>query len=63
MVVTTATKQAIWLQKLMFDLGFFTLQSIPVYCDNQSCIKLVENPISMNIPNILPYTIISYVNN
>ncbi len=57
-----ATKKTIWLQKLVFDLGFLTLQSIPLYCDNQSCIKLVENPISMNVPNMLPYVIISCVN-
>jgi hypothetical protein len=50
MVVANVIKEAIWLQKLVFNFGFSPLQSIPFiainsfYCNIQSCIKLVENP-------------------
>jgi hypothetical protein len=37
--------EAIWLRKLL--VGIFGVQMRPtaIYCDNQSCIKLSENPV------------------
>ena len=37
--------EAIWLRKMLF--GFFgqLLRPSVIYCDNQSCIKLMENPV------------------
>lgn len=40
----TATKELLWLQNLISELGYdLNLPSI-IYCDNQSCIALSENP-------------------
>jgi hypothetical protein len=40
----TATKELLWLQTLLTELGYpITLPSI-LYCDNQSCIALAKNP-------------------
>jgi hypothetical protein len=38
-----ASKEAIWLRKLVSRLFGNKLETIVVHCDNQSCIKLIEN--------------------
>jgi hypothetical protein len=44
MATNQASCEAIWLRKLL--VGIFGVQMRPtvIYCDNQSCIKLYENP-------------------
>lgn len=41
---TTASK-IVWLQRFLYDLGIVLTASIPLYCDNQSSIKIPNNPI------------------
>ena len=44
MALTQATKEAIWLQSLLSELGF--AQGVTtIYEDNQSCIALAKNPV------------------
>ena len=40
-----ASCEAVWLQKLFSELFGFTLDTIMILCDNQSGIRLSENPI------------------
>ena len=40
-----ASKEAVWLIKLVSGLFGDKLEMTVVHCDNQSCIKLTENPI------------------
>ena len=40
-----AVKEALWLRKLMKDLGV-TVECVPIKCDNQGAIKLLRNPIA-----------------
>jgi hypothetical protein len=40
-----ASKEEVWLRKLVFGLFGDKLKMMVVHCDNQSCIKLTENPI------------------
>ena len=40
-----ACKEAVWLRKLLSDLFEGKLDSTIIHCDNQSCIKLLENPV------------------
>ena len=40
-----ACKEAVWLRKLISDLFSGKLHSTIIHCDNQSCIKLLENPV------------------
>jgi len=45
MVNTQATKEAIWITKLMMDLGYMEEKKMMVIrCDNQSAISLTKNP-------------------
>jgi hypothetical protein len=44
MSLTQATKEALWLRKLLGDLGYHQLVATPLYCDNQSAIALSQNP-------------------
>ncbi|KAI5327878.1 hypothetical protein L3X38_027274 [Prunus dulcis] len=37
--------ELIWLKRLMGELGFPTKDTLKLYCDNQSTIKIAENPI------------------
>jgi len=39
-----ATKEVVWLRKLLGDLGYQQLIATPLYCDNQSAITLSQNP-------------------
>jgi hypothetical protein len=40
-----ASKEAIWVRKLVSRLFGVKIETTMVHCDNQSCIKLIENPI------------------
>jgi hypothetical protein len=44
-VASDASKEAIWLRKLVFGLFGDKLETTVVHCDNQCCIKLTENPV------------------
>ena len=37
--------EAVWLRKLLSDLFDLQLDATYIYCDNQSCVKLSENPV------------------
>jgi hypothetical protein len=45
MAVSQASCEAIWLCKLLTGLFGQVLEPTMIYCDNQSCLKLTENPI------------------
>jgi hypothetical protein len=45
METSTASCEAIWLHKLLAGLFDQELDPTVIYCDNQSCIKLSENPV------------------
>ena len=36
--------EAIWLRKLLSDLFDLQLEATNIFCDNQSCMKLLQNP-------------------
>ena len=40
-----ASGEAVWLRKLLSGLFDLQLEATCIYCDNQSCIKLSENPV------------------
>jgi hypothetical protein len=40
-----ASKEAVWLRKLVFGLFGDKLETTMVHYDNQSCIELTENPV------------------
>jgi hypothetical protein len=39
-----ASSEAVWLQKLLAGLFDLELEATCIWCDNQSCVKLTENP-------------------
>jgi hypothetical protein len=43
--VCDACTEAVWLRKLVSGLFDQVLDSTVIYCDNQSCVKLSENPV------------------
>ena len=43
-----AYKEVVWLKKLLSDLFEGKLDLTIIHCDNQSCIKLSENPLFHN---------------
>ena len=45
MATSTASCEAIWLRKLLLNLLKKRMESIEIMCDNQSCLKLSENPV------------------
>eukprot|EP00253_Pinus_taeda_P020700 PITA_20700 len=45
MAASLASCEAIWLCKMLFGLFGQALRPSVIYCDNQSCIKLTENPV------------------
>eukprot|EP00253_Pinus_taeda_P035352 PITA_35352 len=45
MAASLASCEAIWLRKMLFSLFGQPLRPSVIYCDNQSCIKLTENPV------------------
>jgi hypothetical protein len=40
-----AVRKAVWLRKLLADLFSHEMDSTVIHCDNQSCVKLSENPV------------------
>jgi hypothetical protein len=44
MVASLVACEAIWLRKLLIGLFGYELDATVIHCDNQSCIKLSENP-------------------
>ena len=45
MASSQASCESLWLRKLMVDLFGQELSPTVIHCDNQSCIKLSENPV------------------
>ena len=41
----SASCEVVWLRKLLSDLFDLLLDATCIYCDNQSCVKLSENPV------------------
>ena len=41
----SASCEVVWLRKLLSDLFDLQLDVTCIFCDNQSCIKLSENPV------------------
>ena len=41
----SASCKPVWLRKLLSDLFDLKLDATCIYCDNQSCVKLSENPV------------------
>eukprot|EP00253_Pinus_taeda_P013085 PITA_13085 len=48
MAARTASCEAIWLRKLLVNLFRRKMEATRIMCDNQSCIKLYENPVFHN---------------
>ncbi len=44
MATSQCTKEAIWLRKLMADVGLVQDGATTIMCDNQGCIALAKNP-------------------
>ena len=44
----TATKEAIWLKRLLADIGSKDDNPVPLFVDNQGTIKYIRNPLSNN---------------
>jgi hypothetical protein len=42
---SVASCEAVWLQKLLVGLFDLELEPTLIYCDNQNCVKLSENPV------------------
>ena len=42
---STASREAVWLRKLLAGIFDSELEPTVIHCDNQSCIKLTENPV------------------
>ena len=40
----SASCEAVWPRKLLYDLFDLQLDATCIYCDNQSCVKLSKNP-------------------
>ena len=45
MAAASAVKEALWLRKLMMDLGK-PVETLKIFCDNQAAITLLKNPIA-----------------
>ena len=41
----SASCEVVWLRKLLSDLFDLQMDATCIYCDNQSCVKLSENPV------------------
>ena len=44
-VACLAICEAVWLWKLLSDLFDLQMDATCIHCDNQSCVKLSENPV------------------
>ena len=45
MAASQASCKALWLHKILVGLFGVQLRPTSIYCDNRSCIKLLENPV------------------
>ena len=43
--VCSASCEEVWLRKLLYDIFDLHLDATCIHCDNQSCVKLSENPV------------------
>jgi hypothetical protein len=43
--LSVAVREVVWLRKLLTDLFDHEMDSTIIHCDNQSCVKLSENPV------------------
>ena len=41
----SASYEEVWLRKLLSDLFDLQMDATCIHCDNQSCVKLLENPV------------------
>ena len=48
---SVASREAMWLQKLLAGIFDLELEPTLIHCDNQSCMKLTKNPIFHDISN------------
>lgn len=46
MAAAHAVREALWLRKLVSDLGVAVEQPVPILCDNQAALSLLHNPIT-----------------
>jgi hypothetical protein len=44
-VASVVTREVVWLRKLLFEIFDLELEPTLIHCDNQSCVKLTENPV------------------
>jgi hypothetical protein len=44
-VACSTSCEAIWLRKLLIGLFDLEMEETMILCDNQSCIKMTENPV------------------
>ena len=44
-VACLASCEVVWLRKLLSNFFYLQLDATCIYCDNQSCVKLSENPV------------------
>ena len=44
-IACSASCEVVWLQKLLSDLFDLQMDATCIHCDNQSCVKLPENPV------------------
>jgi hypothetical protein len=44
-VLVDGAKEVVWLRKIAIELGLHKFAPTTIWCDNQSAIKLVKNPI------------------
>ena len=42
---SVASREVVWLQKLLARIFDLELEPTLIHCDNQSCVKLTENPV------------------
>jgi hypothetical protein len=47
-VACSASCEAIWIQNLLTGLFDLDMDATVIFCDNQSCIKMLENPVFHN---------------
>jgi len=45
MAASQVTCEAIWMRKILVGIFGQWMDPTMIYCDNQSCIKLYENPV------------------
>ena len=44
-VSCSASREVVWLRKMLLGLFELEMDVTCIYCNNQSCIKLLENPV------------------